>query len=163
MPTARADGGPVLPDERYRAHRAVRELLERLAARQPLVLLLDDVHWADAASVELLAALLRSPPDAAVLLVMAARPRQLPERLAAALERADRHGGLTRFELVGLPRDAAGELLGDARGRERADALFAGDRRQPVLPAAARPLGRRRWRRHAAAARAAGGGRAGRR
>jgi predicted ATPase len=59
-------GGPVLPDERYRAHRAVRELLERLALRRPLVLILDDVHWADAASVELLAALLRSPPAAAV-------------------------------------------------------------------------------------------------
>ena len=56
------------------AHRAVRELLERLAATQPLVLVLDDVHWADAASVELLAALLRRPPAAAVLLAMAARP-----------------------------------------------------------------------------------------
>ena len=66
-----ADGGPVLQDERYRAHRAVRELLERLAVRRPLVLVLDDVHWADPASVELLAALLRSPPDAAVLLVLA--------------------------------------------------------------------------------------------
>ena len=77
-----AASGPVLQDERYRAHRAVRELLERLALRRPLVLVLDDVHWADPASVELLAALLRRPPDAAVLLVMAGRPRQLPERLA---------------------------------------------------------------------------------
>ena len=62
----------MVQDERYRAHRAVRELLERLAVGRPLVLLLDDVHWADAASVDLLAALLRSPPDAAVLVVMAA-------------------------------------------------------------------------------------------
>ncbi len=44
-----ADGGPVLQDERYRAHRAVRELLERLAVRRPLVLTLDDAHWADPA------------------------------------------------------------------------------------------------------------------
>ena len=102
----------------------MRELLERLAARRPLVLVLDDVHWADAASVELLTALLRSPPDAAVLVVMAARPRQRPERLAAALERADRHGGLTRLELGGLAREAAGELLGEAVGRERADELY---------------------------------------
>ena len=110
---------PVLQDERYRAHRAVRELLERLARRRPLVLMLDDVHWADAASVELLAALLRSPPAAAVLVVMAARPRQWPDRLATALERADRHGRLARLELGGLPREAAGELLGE-RGRARA-------------------------------------------
>ena len=70
---------PALQDERYRTHRAVRELLERVAAhRAPLVLVLDDVHWADAASIELLAALLRRPPAAAVLLALAARPRQLP-------------------------------------------------------------------------------------
>ena len=115
---------PVVQDERYRAHRAVRELLERLAVRRPLVLALDDVHWADAASVDLLTALLRSPPDAAVLVVMAARPRQGPERLVAALERADRHGGLRRIEVGALARDAAGELLGEGVGRERADALY---------------------------------------
>ena len=121
---AASEGPPALQDERYRAHRAVRELLERLAARGPLVLILDDVHWADAASVELLAALLRSPPGASVLIVLAARPRQGPDRLATALERADRQGGLTRIALGGLPREAAGELLGDQIARERADALY---------------------------------------
>ena len=120
-----ADGGPVLQDERYRAHRAVRELLERLAVRRPLVLTLDDVHWADPASVDLLAALLRSPPDAAVLLVVAGRPRQLPERLAAALHRAERQGVVTRLELTGLAPEAAAELLGEQVGRERAEALYA--------------------------------------
>src|SRR5215218_1325961 len=74
-----------LQHERYRSHRAVRELLERLAARQPFVLELDDVHWADSASVELLGALLRRPPAAPVLVALAARPRQLPDRLSAAL------------------------------------------------------------------------------
>ena len=42
-------------DKRYRAHRAVHELLERLATSRPLTLVLDDVHWADPASIELLA------------------------------------------------------------------------------------------------------------
>ena len=121
---AASGGGPVLQDERYRAHRAVRDLLERLAVSRPLVLALDDVHWADAASVELVTALLRSPPDAAVLLAMGARPRQIPDRLAAALERADRQDGLARLELRSLPRAAAGELLGDDVGRERADELY---------------------------------------
>ena len=42
-----------LQHERYRSHRAVRELLDRLAAGKPLVVGLDDLHWADSASVEL--------------------------------------------------------------------------------------------------------------
>jgi len=62
----RAGAAPGGAHERYRVHRAVRELLETLAATQPLVLILDDVHWADAASGELLASLLRRPPEAGV-------------------------------------------------------------------------------------------------
>lgn len=114
----------VLQDERYRTHRAVRELLERVAATVPLVLVLDDVHWADAASIELLAALLRRPPAAAVLLALAARPRQVPDRLAGALERACREGTVTRFELGALRREEAGELLGETVHGALADALY---------------------------------------
>jgi ATP/maltotriose-dependent transcriptional regulator MalT len=98
--------------ERYRSQRAVRELLEQLAATQPLVLVLDDFHWADSASVDLAVALLRRPPAARVLLVLGARPRQLPERLASALERAHRDGTLSRIELGPLNREEARELLG---------------------------------------------------
>src|SRR4051794_31683213 len=47
-----------LVNERYRAHSAVRSLLERLAVSQPLVLLLDDLHWSDSGSLELLLTLL---------------------------------------------------------------------------------------------------------
>src|SRR5262249_982793 len=83
-----------LQHERYRTHRACRALLERLAEATPLVLVLDDLHWADSASVELLGALLRRPPAAAVLMALARRPRHLPERLLAALERAQRAGAL---------------------------------------------------------------------
>src|SRR4051794_9368943 len=50
--------------ERYRSHRAVCVLLETLAQTHPVALLLDDVHWADPASVELLSALLHRPPAA---------------------------------------------------------------------------------------------------
>jgi predicted ATPase len=70
--------------ERYRTHRAARTLLERLAIPKPLVLLLDDFHWADPASTDLLSALLHRPPAAGVLIALAARPRQLPGRLAIA-------------------------------------------------------------------------------
>ena len=109
-----------LQHERYRSHRAMRALLEHLAKTTPLVLVLDDFHWADSASVELLGALLRRPPAAAVLTVVALRPRQTPERLAAALERADRAAALTRLELGALTLEEARELLG-----ERVDAAGA--------------------------------------
>ncbi len=98
--------------ERYRTHRAMRELLEQLAATRPLLLILDDFHWADHASTDLLVALLHRPPAAGVVLVVAARPRQLPQRLATALDRAHREGTLTRAELEPLTRDQARELVG---------------------------------------------------
>jgi DNA-binding CsgD family transcriptional regulator len=105
--------GSALQHERYRSHRAVRDLLELLAAK-PLVLVLDDLHWADPASVELLGALLHRPPAAPMLVALAARPRQVPERLAAVLERAIRAGSLERVELSALTPDQAHELHGDA-------------------------------------------------
>jgi predicted ATPase len=117
-------GEAPLRDERYRTHRAVRELLERLAATKPLVLVLDDVHWADSASIDLLAALLRRPAGATTLLALAARPRQLPERLAGAVERASRTDSLTRLELTALTRNEAGQLLGEAVEPALADTVY---------------------------------------
>jgi DNA-binding CsgD family transcriptional regulator len=106
--------GDVAPQhERYRSHRAVRALLEELAKTRPLILVLDDFHWADSASVELLGALLRRPPAAAVLLALALRPHQVADRLSAALERADRAGALTRIELGALTPLEARELVGE--------------------------------------------------
>ena len=53
------DGAPA---ERFRMHRAVRDLLETLGHGKPLVLVLDDLHWADSGSIDLLGSLLRRPP-----------------------------------------------------------------------------------------------------
>jgi ATP/maltotriose-dependent transcriptional regulator MalT len=102
-----------LQSERYRSHRAVRALLEHLAQAVPLVLVLDDFHWADSASAELLGALLRRPPAAAVLTAAALRPRQTPERLAITLERAHRSAAVTRVGLGALTLDEARQLLGE--------------------------------------------------
>ncbi len=115
---------PALQHERYRSHRAVRALLERLAEATPLVLVLDDLHWADSASVELLGALLRRPPAAAVLMALARRPRHLPERLSAALERAQRAGAVTGIELGALTPDEARELLGETVGPADVTVLY---------------------------------------
>jgi DNA-binding CsgD family transcriptional regulator/tetratricopeptide (TPR) repeat protein len=97
------------PDERYRAHRAVRALLELLARDRPLVLVLDDAHWADGASIELLGALLRREADAPVLFAIAFRPGQAPVRLRAALAVS----GVERIVLGQLSEREASMLLGD--------------------------------------------------
>ena len=119
-----AAGAVAFQHERHRSHRAVRELLERLTGTTPLVLVLDDFHWADSGSVELLGMLLRRPPAAAVLVALAVRPRQAPERVTAALERAHRAGTLRRLEVGALTRGEARELLGDAVDGAAAAALF---------------------------------------
>ena len=110
--------------ERYRSHRAVRALLEHLAQTLPLVLVLDDFHWADPASAELLGALLRRPPAAAVLTAVALRPRQTPERLAITLERAHRSAAVTRIDLGALTLDEARQLLGERFDVARAALLY---------------------------------------
>ena len=99
-------------DARLRTHSAVRALLENLSREKPLVLLLDDVHWADSGSIELLGAIFRRPPAAPVMIAVGLRPRQLPGRLSAVVERASETGWLTRLELSALSRDEAAELTG---------------------------------------------------
>jgi ATP/maltotriose-dependent transcriptional regulator MalT len=96
--------------ERHRVARAVRALLERVAAERPLALLLDDVHWADPASADVLALLLYRPPRAGVLLGLAARPGRAPA-LESVLAGAVQRGIGDVLELGPLPLEAVGELL----------------------------------------------------
>ena len=79
-----------IADERYRAHRAVRRLLELLAEERPVVLELDDLHWSDGASLELIGGARAAPAGGA----RAARAR-LPVRAGggAADRRARRAAG----------------------------------------------------------------------
>ena len=101
-------GGPA---ERYRYHRALRALLERLGERRPVALLLDDVQWADEGSVELVLHLLRRPPRIPFLLLFALRPSRGGARLLDAGRRAD---GWDELRPAPLGRRAAKALVGGA-------------------------------------------------
>jgi predicted ATPase len=98
---AGADAAPA-SGERHRVARAVRAALERMAAERPLALLLDDVQWADPASVDVLTLLLHRPPRARVLLALATRARRAAG-LEVALAAAEQDGTAEVLELGPLP------------------------------------------------------------
>jgi tetratricopeptide (TPR) repeat protein len=74
---------------RYQLYCAVCRLLEEMAGPSGLVLILDDLHWADEASIELFRHLLRHPPRARVLVAVAYRPAQTEPRLTALVGSAE--------------------------------------------------------------------------
>ena len=87
---------------RLRTHRVLAAQLARVG---PAVLLLDDLHWADDASLELLDHLIRRPPEAPHLLVVTARPGTcLPQLDVLTLGPLDRAASLA---LVASARPAS--------------------------------------------------------
>jgi DNA-binding CsgD family transcriptional regulator len=120
----RATGtAPAATVERHRVARAVRALLERWAADHPLALLLDDVHWADPASSDVIALLLHRSPRGGVLLGLAARTGRAPA-LEDALQAAARHDGARVLELGALTAEAADALLPAGLGRAARARLY---------------------------------------
>jgi DNA-binding CsgD family transcriptional regulator/tetratricopeptide (TPR) repeat protein len=63
-----------------RLFNAVRHLLENLSASQPLVVIIEDLHWADSSSMDLVRYLLATLEDAAVLIVATMRSGTSAER-----------------------------------------------------------------------------------
>jgi DNA-binding CsgD family transcriptional regulator len=117
--------------DRLRLFQGLRRLLLTLAER-PLVLLLDDVHWADPGSIDFLDYLSRHPVDAPLLVVVAHRDRQAPARLRYALARDSDHGTVTRIELGPLGRDAAAQLLRRLPGGGRVDEVYRESQGNPL-------------------------------
>ena len=102
-------------------------LLEQLAAPRPLVLVIEDLHWADASTGDLLAYLVRNVRQAAVLLVVTFRSDELARggplrRLLAGLGRLD---GVTSLELARLSRREVAAQLAGILGRPPEPAVSA--------------------------------------
>jgi ABC-type oligopeptide transport system substrate-binding subunit/class 3 adenylate cyclase len=119
----------------YRTFEVVRHVLERLSADRPVVAAIEDLHWADATSLQLVDRLLPVTEESAVLLILTGRPerdhpswsvreravRELPHRTTEiALEALS---GQAEQELIGeligrttLPADVAARIRADAEG-----------------------------------------------
>jgi len=108
--------GPVGPDSptgRGRLFEVVATVLERVGAEQPVVLVLEDLHWADGSTRDLLRFLVRVLPGARVLVVGTYRSDEMrrghPLRpLLAELERVP---SVERLEVPRLARAEVGSLL----------------------------------------------------
>jgi DNA-binding SARP family transcriptional activator/predicted ATPase len=61
---------------RHATYVAICELITSLAHRQPIVLILEDLHWADDLSLDLVSLLMEHLPDIPLLLVCAYRPER---------------------------------------------------------------------------------------
>jgi len=95
-----------------RLYRAMRSLLRELA---PVTVVLDDVHWADESTIELVDYLVRHPLPAPMLLL-----RTLPERLGLRRDSGRTQGRVAaehRRESGLLQRLLAGEARAFANGR----------------------------------------------
>jgi DNA-binding NarL/FixJ family response regulator len=111
---------------RYRLYRVIRQLLDELARPAGLVLILDDAHWADDASAELLDHLVRHPVRGRVLIAVAYRPAQASPRLARLVETAGQtpgsHGRLVAADP--LTEAEVEQFLGPQVSRSRRRALY---------------------------------------
>ncbi len=123
----------VEPTHRHALHAEVRGFLERAAQRAPVLLVLDDLHWADDASVDCIRALAARPPAAPVLIVVAHRPHHLGSPLrTAALAGIGPHAS-ARIALEGLSRDDAARLLPELTAAARVAELHAQCAGNPFL------------------------------
>ncbi|MGI5203108.1 BTAD domain-containing putative transcriptional regulator [Spirillospora sp. CA-108201] len=106
---------------RFRLHLAVGDYLAELAETAPLLLVLDDLHWADEETLALLVRLAGRLRDRRVLLLATFRQTEVPGGLAAALAALARYeparielAGLSPAEVAVLVRDTCATGLDDA-------------------------------------------------
>ena len=106
-------------EERARLFEVVLTLLERLADKGPVVLVIEDAHWADRSTRDLLEFLVRNLGTGPVLVVLTYRTDELHRthplrRLLAGLDRLDR---VRRTQLGRLTRADVSALVAELLGR----------------------------------------------
>jgi hypothetical protein len=104
--------------------RACHDLLAAETAARPLLLIIEDLHWGDRATVEVLDAALRTLSDRPFLIIAVGRP-EVHDLFPGLWSAHD----ITEIRLHHLSRRAAEQLvragLGDAAPREQVEALVA--------------------------------------
>jgi ATP/maltotriose-dependent transcriptional regulator MalT len=120
------DPGDVLePSAQLRLFEALIELLSLLSERQPVVLVLEDLHWADRSTRTFVSFLARSLRQERLLVVLTYRSDELHRRhplrpLVSELARLD---VVRRIDLPLLNRDEVGEILADILGADPSGTL----------------------------------------
>jgi hypothetical protein len=124
-------GTPAGQDEAGEARARLFEqmllVLERLAEAGPVVLAIEDMHWADQSTRDLLAFLIRNQGSLdGVLIVVTYRSDDLHRThpLRPLLAELDRVDWVTRMDLARLTRQDTGQLVAQLTGREPGDDLL---------------------------------------
>ncbi len=100
-------------EERYRLFDAVSEVLNDIARHQPVVLVLDDLHWADKPTLLMLRQMVRAAGGSPLLIVATIRDTERPEVLVDMLVQLRREHYFDRIELSGLGEEDATALIGE--------------------------------------------------
>ena len=103
---------PASPPPRSALLEGITVVLDNLAGDAPVVVVLDDIHQADASSLDALSYLAANLADAPVLVLLAARPAELAQHPLAnrVLLPLEQDGVLTRLPLALLDHEELGAL-----------------------------------------------------
>ncbi len=112
---------------RGRFFEALLGLIRRLSASAPLLLVVEDLHWADRATLDLLGFLERNLRDERLMLLATYRSDELQRGhpLAPFLAELERMRQVERVELAPLDEVELGRLIGGILGREPDPSLVA--------------------------------------
>jgi DNA-binding CsgD family transcriptional regulator/tetratricopeptide (TPR) repeat protein len=114
-----------------RLHETVAVLLETVARRSPVVVVIEDLHWADDATLNLLRFLLRALNRGRILVVLSFRSEDVPRGhpLRGLLSELERSRSVSRVDIARLDRDEVRrqvhEILGSLPDDDAFDRLFS--------------------------------------